>query len=401
MTVMAIRKIFNDPIYGLISFPSDLVYTLIDHPYFQRLRRIEQLGMSSVVYPGATHTRFHHALGATHLCDRLLTQLRRKGVEITDEEYEATLVAILLHDIGHGPYSHALEGGIIPLHHEDISTHIIGRLNSELGGRLSLAKDIFDQSYHKAFLSQMISGQVDVDRMDYLCRDSFYTGVAEGIIGYDRIIKMMDVRDNQLVIEEKGIHSVEKFLLSRYFMYQQVYLHHASLSADHMLKIWLRLYKQELQSGNIEVLSTLDKTLTVDKEDLGTIGVDLFLDLDDTDVIQAIKRSRNHSDKVISLLSQNIINRRLHTIETQSTSWENEEITRITSEVSQGLDLDIGLLQKMINLGHESVMLYDHLDEISILQKKSGEVVTLSSISRLNLRQTPLDLHFITYPKIG
>jgi len=396
---MAVRKIFNDPIYGLISYPSDLVYTLIDHPYFQRLRRIEQLGMSSVVYPGATHTRFHHALGATHLCDRLLTQLRRKGVEITDEEYDATLVAILLHDIGHGPYSHALEGEIIPLHHEDISTHIIGRLDEELDGRLALAKAVFDHKYHKTFLSQMISGQVDVDRMDYLCRDSFYTGVAEGIIGYDRIIKMMDVRDNRLVVEEKGIHSVEKFLLSRYFMYQQVYLHHASLSADHMLKMWLSLYKQELRSGNMDVVSQLDMTLVVEEKNVESEGVNLFLDLDDTDVIQAIKRSRSHNNEVLSILSQNIINRRLHAIETQASAWKQEEISRITTEVSQDLEYEFKLLEKMINLGQESVRLYDHLDEIAILQKKSGEVVTLSSISRLNLRQTPLDLFFITYPK--
>lgn len=398
---MAIRKIFNDPIYGLISFPSDLIYQLIDHPHFQRLRRIKQLGMSSLVYPGATHTRFHHALGATHLCDRLLTQLRLKGVDISAEEHESTLIAILLHDIGHGPYSHALEGEIIPVHHEDISTHIIGRLNEELDGKLSLAKDIFDKQYDKAFLSQIISGQVDVDRMDYLCRDSFYTGVAEGIIGYDRIIKMMDVRDNQLVIEEKGIHSVEKFLLSRFFMYQQVYLHHASIAADHMLKVWLQLYKTELHSKNIEPTSQLDQLLLLNKADMETKGIDQFLDLDDTDLIQAIKRSRDIKDKGLSLIAQNIINRRLHAIETQSTLWVKPDLQRIRSNVSQSLSYNKEILEKMINLGHEKVQLYDHLGEILILEKKSGNVVTLSSISRLNLSQTPLNLYFVTYPKFG
>ena len=398
---MAIRKIFNDPIYGLISFPSDLIYQLIDHPHFQRLRRIKQLGMSSLVYPGATHTRFHHALGATHLCDRLLTQLKLKGVDISAEEHEATLIAILLHDIGHGPYSHALEGEIIPVHHEDISTHIIGRLNEELDGKLSLAKDIFDKQYDKAFLSQIISGQVDVDRMDYLCRDSFYTGVAEGIIGYDRIIKMMDVRDNQLVIEEKGIHSVEKFLLSRFFMYQQVYLHHASIAADHMLKVWLQLYKTELHSKNIEPTSQLDQLLLLNKADMETKGIDQFLDLDDTDLIQAIKRSRDIKDKGLSLIAQNIINRRLHAIETQSTLWVKPDLQRIRSNVSQSLSYNKEILEKMINLGHEKVQLYDHLGEILILEKKSGNVVTLSSISRLNLSQTPLNLYFVTYPKFG
>ena len=398
---MAIRKIFNDPIYGLISFPSDLIYQLIDHPHFQRLRRIKQLGMSSLVYPGATHTRFHHALGATHLCDRLLTQLRLKGVDISAEEHESTLIAILLHDIGHGPYSHALEGEIIPVHHEDISTHIIGRLNEELDGKLSLAKDIFDKQYDKAFLSQIISGQVDVDRMDYLCRDSFYTGVAEGIIGYDRIIKMMDVRDNQLVIEEKGIHSVEKFLLSRFFMYQQVYLHHASIAADHMLKVWLQLYKTELHSKNIEPTSQLDQLLLLNKADMETKGIDQFLDLDHTDLIQAIKRIRDIKDKGLSLIAQNIINRRLHAIETQSTLWVKPDLQRIRSNVSQSLSYNKEILEKMINLGHEKVQLYDHLGEILILEKKSGNVVTLSSISRLNLSQTPLNLYFVTYPKFG
>lgn len=355
--------------------------------------------MSSLVYPGATHTRFHHALGATHLADRLLTQLRRKGVDITDEEYESTLVAILLHDIGHGPYSHALEGEIIPIKHEDISTHIIGSLNTEFDGQLSVAKDIFDNNYHKTFLSQIISGQVDVDRMDYLSRDSFYTGVAEGIIGYDRIITMMDVRDNQLVIEEKGIHSVEKFLLSRYFMYQQVYLHRASLSADHMLKVWLHLYKKELISGNLPPLSLFDKILALGDEPLGAKDIDLFLKLDDTDVIQAIKRSQDLTDKGLSLISSNLINRQLHAIETHTEPWSNEKVEEVKSRISRILNNDAQLLDKMINLGHETVQLYDHRDEIAMLQKKSGNVVTLSSMSRLNLYPTPLDLHFITYPK--
>ena len=264
--------------------------------------------------------------------------------DISAEEHESTLIAILLHDIGHGPYSHALEGEIIPVHHEDISTHIIGRLNEELDGKLSLAKDIFDKQYDKAFLSQIISGQVDVDRMDYLCRDSFYTGVAEGIIGYDRIIKMMDVRDNQLVIEEKGIHSVEKFLLSRFFMYQQVYLHHASIAADHMLKVWLQLYKTELHSKNIEPTSQLDQLLLLNKADMETKGIDQFLDLDDTDLIQAIKRSRDIKDKGLSLIAQNIINRRLHAIETQSALWVKPDLQRIRSNVSQSLSYNLSLI---------------------------------------------------------
>ena len=397
---MSGRKIFNDPVYGLISFPSDLIYRLIDHPYFQRLRRIQQVGLSSLVYPGATHTRFHHALGATHLCDRLLTQLIRKGIQVSNEEYEAALIAILLHDIGHGPYSHALEGEILPLHHEGLSTLIMDRLNSQFDNRLELAIQIYNKTYYRSFLSQIISGQVDVDRMDYLNRDSFYTGVAEGIIGYDRIIKMMTVIDDQLVIEEKGIHSVEKFLMSRYFMYQQVYLHHASLSADHMLKIWLKEYKDQLQKGNIEIRSTLDKALIASSNDNDEDGIDYFLDLDDTDIFQAIKRSRYFDLNIIQTLAENIVNRRLHGISSKGKPWTEEEISDLHCGFRSSTEIDNELFVKLINLGQEQVQLYDYEDEIRILQKNSGEVVTLSDISRLNLHQTPLNLYFITYPKI-
>jgi len=398
---MALRKIFNDPIYGLVSFPFDFLYVLIDHPFFQRLRRIQQLGMSSVVYPGATHTRLHHALGAMHLCDRLLAQLRRKDIEITEEEYEATLIATLLHDIGHGPYSHALEGAIIPLHHEEVGIIIMKRLNEEYSGRLTLAIEIFEKRYHKKFLSQVISGQIDVDRMDYLSRDSFYTGVAEGIIGYDRLIKMMDVKDHNIVIEEKGIHSAEKFLLSRYFMYQQVYLHHASLSADHMLKTWLTRYKKRILEDPSHVSSQLDRLISIKSEEASTVGIDLFLDLDDTDIIQAIKRSRRSKDPILASLSSDIINRRLHSIISEGKPLEDSKIEQLTFEVSQDHEVDQEVSTEMINLGHERIHLYDQKDEVKILLKKTGEVVTLSSKSRLNLRQSPLDLFFVTFPRMG
>ncbi len=219
------NKIINDPLHGFLTIPSELLYDVIQHPYFQRLRRIRQLGMSDWVYPGATHTRFHHALGALNLTLQALDTLKNKGVEITDEEYEATAIAILLHDVGHGPYSHTLEHTLIQeVHHEDISLRIMNKLNDQFGGALSMAIQIFKNQYSaKPFLAQLISGQLDMDRLDYLLRDSFYTGVSEGIVGGDRIIHMLNVKDGQLVVEEKGIYSVEKFLIARRLMYWQVY----------------------------------------------------------------------------------------------------------------------------------------------------------------------------------
>ncbi|MFM8370842.1 MAG: HD domain-containing protein, partial [Bacteroidota bacterium] len=219
------KKIFNDPVYGFVSVPGGLLLGLIDHPFFQRLRRIRQLGLAPFVYPGALHTRFHHALGALHLMQESIETLRQKGVLITDEEAEAACAAILLHDIGHGPFSHALEHTLVEMHHEQISLWIMEELNKQFDGKLELAISIFNDQYPKKFLHQLVSGQLDMDRMDYLNRDSFFTGVSEGVIGYDRIIKMLDVHDGQLVVEEKGIYSVEKFLIARRLMYWQVYLH--------------------------------------------------------------------------------------------------------------------------------------------------------------------------------
>jgi len=220
------KKIINDPVYGFISINHEIIFDLIEHPYFQRLRRISQLGLSSYVYPGAVHSRFHHALGATHLMQQAIIALRAKGVDITDAEYEAVTIAILLHDIGHGPFSHALEHTILEnVDHETVSVLFMEKLNEEMGGRLSMALEIFENKYPKKFLHQLVSSQLDMDRLDYLTRDSFFTGVHEGVIGYDRIIKMLNVKDDTLVVEEKGIYSIEKFIVSRRLMYWQVYLH--------------------------------------------------------------------------------------------------------------------------------------------------------------------------------
>ncbi|HEY1008100.1 MAG TPA: HD domain-containing protein, partial [Sphingobacteriaceae bacterium] len=244
------KKIINDPVYGFITIPTDLIYDLIEHPYFQRLRYIKQLGMTHLVYPGALHTRFHHALGAMHLMKLAIETLRSKGHEITPEEEEAASIAILLHDIGHGPFSHALEHTIVTgISHEHISTLLMDKLNHQFGGRLELALEIFNKRYYKSFLHQLVSGQLDLDRMDYLNRDSFFTGVSEGVISSDRIIKMLDVAGGQLVIEEKGIYSIEKFLIARRLMYWQVYLHKTVIGGEQMLVKILERAKELAASG--------------------------------------------------------------------------------------------------------------------------------------------------------
>jgi len=396
-------KIFNDPIYGLVSYPYEFIYELIDHPYFQRLRRIQQLGMSSIVYPGATHTRFHHALGALHLCDRLISNLKLKGITITPEEHEATLIAILLHDIGHGPYSHALEHELIPVHHEVLTLRIMEALNQEFDHKLDLALAIFKKEYHKDFLSQMISGQLDVDRMDYLNRDSFYTGVAEGIIGYDRIIKMMDVRDNQLVVEEKGIQSVEKFLLSRYFMYQQVYLHKAALTADHMLKLFFNEYKAILPEIGTHIFpdTPLIRLIRSNKEQVDAAEqLQLFLEIDDSDIITLLKSCLRSGDVVLRNLSSGLINRKLFGVTTKDSPFSTDDIEAIVRNGAKLTGLGIHNYSKLVNLGKEKSALYERKDEILILQKNGDSVVTFGNISRLNSYQGDEPLYFMTYPKV-
>lgn len=356
--------------------------------------------MSSIVYPGATHSRFHHALGALHLCDRLITNLKLKGVDITDEEHEATLMAILLHDVGHGPYSHALEGEIIQVHHEELTIQIMNRLNEEYHGRLTMAIDIFMKRYAKTFLSAIISGQIDVDRMDYLSRDSFYTGVAEGIIGYDRIIKMMDVYDNQLVIEEKGLHSIEKFLLSRYFMYQQVYLHKTALAADHMLKVFFNEYKSEITNGKISNKdASLYKLLNNQAQYDPTETLAYFLDIDDSDVMSCIKSCLSHENQVLAYLADGLLNRKILGITTRYKPLEKEEISAIINEGAKKACLEEDIYAKMVNLGNETSLVYEEKEEIKILRKKPFGIVTFGSLSRLKMYQGPHTLYFVTYPK--
>jgi uncharacterized protein len=314
-------KIFNDPVYGFITIPGDIILKIIDHPYFQRLRNIKQLGLTSLVYPGALHTRFQHALGALHLMHMAIDNLRIKGVEISDDEYVGACIAILLHDIGHGPYSHALEQILVSeVSHEEISLVFMNRLNEEFDGKLDVAIDIFKGNHPKKFLHQLVSSQLDADRLDYLRRDSFYTGVSEGTIGSDRIILMMDVKDNQLVIEDKGIYSIEKFLLARSFMYWQVYLHKTVISAEQLLiKIlqraqYLALNGEKLFSSEDFGYFLYHKINKIEFSANSKV-LDTFAGLDDIDVLASIKNWVTHPDIILSALCKKMIYRDLFKIE--------------------------------------------------------------------------------------
>ena len=308
-------KIFNDPIYGFISIPNSLIFDLIQHPYFQRLRRISQMGLTYLVYPGAHHTRFHHALGCLHLMQKAVQTLKFKGVSISEDEENALYIAILLHDIGHGPFSHALENSIVEeVHHESISLLFMTALNAEFDGKLSLAIQIFKGDYHRKFMLQLISSQLDMDRMDYLKRDSFYSGVAEGNINSDRLIQMLNVKDNVLVVEEKGIYSVEKFLMARRLMYWQAYLHKTSVVAEITLTKILKRAKELSQKGAVLECSTslnyfLNHKISIENFDTSTL--DIFALLDDFDVMGAVKNWQFSTDFVLSSLSKMILNRDL------------------------------------------------------------------------------------------
>ena len=312
-------KIINDPIYGFIKINNPLILELIDHPYFQRLKRIKQLGLAEFVYPGAHHTRFHHALGAMHLMDQVLDNLKAKGYSITPEEREAAEIAILLHDIGHGPFSHVLEYTLLnEVKHEDVSTLLMAKLNQHFNGKLSLAIEIFENKYHRKFFHQLVSSQLDVDRLDYLSRDSFYTGVREGFIGSERLLSMMDLNNEQLVIEEKGIYSTENFLMARRLMYWQVYLHKTAIAAETMLIQILRRAKFLISEGQKLPCSTPLKTFlksTYTWEEFSTKESLLiaFTELDDHDVWAAIKEWKNASDKILKHLCTHFLARKLFT----------------------------------------------------------------------------------------
>lgn len=340
------KKIINDPVYGFISIPSALIYDLISHPYFQRLRYIKQLGMTHLVYPGALHTRFHHAIGAMHLMSLAIEVLRSKGHEISAQEEEAATIAILLHDIGHGPFSHALEHTLVNgIKHEDISMLMMDKLNEEFDGRLTPAITIFRGKYHRSFFCQLISGQLDLDRMDYLNRDSFFTGVSEGVISFDRIIKMFNVVDDQLVIEEKGIYSIEKFLIARRLMYWQVYLHKTVIAGEQLLVKILERAK-ELASGGETLFATpaLQHFLQNDITEMNFFEDEYhllqFSKLDDQDIYASVKVWENHDDPILSKLCQMLNSRSLYKVEITNTEPAADRIERLATQTALALNLD-------------------------------------------------------------
>jgi HD superfamily phosphohydrolase len=401
------KKIFNDPVYGFISIPDEFIFDLIQHPYMQRLRRIMQLGMSHLVYPGALHTRFHHVLGAMHLMTIAIATIRRKGHEITPEEERAVLIAILLHDIGHGPFSHALEYDIVcGVSHEEISGFFIERLSKEFGKDMDHALLIFKNEHPKPFLHQLVSSQLDMDRLDYLNRDSFYTGVSEGIVGSDRLIEMINVHDGNLVLEEKGIYSIEKFIVARRLMYWQVYLHKTVVAAEFMLIHTLRRAKELVKNGT-EIFGspTLMYFLKNDikqadfKKDSSIL--DRFADLDDYDILGAIKVWQNHSDKVLSTLSRRLVNRDLFKIEISKEQFSDDRIK-----------LEKELVKKQFNLEEDEIDFFVYTDILSNnaynqnkqninMLMKNGEIVDLSKASdNLNISAlaSPVEKYFLCYP---
>src|SRR5690554_3451728 len=326
------RKIINDPVFGFINIPDDFIYNIIQHPYLQRLNRIKQLGLAAFVYPGAQHTRFHHSIGAMFLMDEALRTLKEKGHEITKDEWNSSLAAILMHDIGHGPFSHVLEHTLVTdIHHETISYLMMQQMDIESKGKLQTAIEIFTDKYPKRFLHQLVSGQLDVDRLDYLRRDSFFTGVVEGNIGSARIIKMLDVKDDRIVVESKGINSIENFLLSRRLMYWQVYLHKTAMAAEKMLINTLRRAKY-LSNKGIELFASpalsyfLNHDTSLSDFDNNGSGISHFANLDDNDIWSALKVWASHSDIVLSALSAGMVNRKLFKIEITDNSIPKERI---------------------------------------------------------------------------
>lgn len=398
-------KILNDPIYGFIQIPNSLIFDIVEHPYFQRLRRITQMGFSNLVYPGANHTRFHHALGCMHLMQKAIRVLRFKQIEISEEEQNGLCIAILLHDIGHGAFSHALEHSIVSgISHEEISLKFMKKLNQEFDGKLSVAIEIFEGNYHRKFLCQLISSQLDIDRLDYLKRDSFYTGVTEGNISSDRLIVMMNVKDDELVIEQKGIYSVEKFLIARRLMYWQVYLHKTGLVAENVLVNVLKRAKELAEKGEVLFASSALKYFLynqINQQNFKQETLEMFSKLDDYDILSAIKEWTNHQDKILSLLCKMIVDRKLLRIELQIEAFNEEQIDKKRSKFSKKLgfsDIEINYFVFSQEIKNQA---YNTEKPIFILNK-NGKLKDIAKASdQLNIQALtkPVVKHFFCYPK--
>jgi HD superfamily phosphohydrolase len=398
-------KIINDPIYGFISVHNELIFQIIEHPYVQRLRHISQMGLSYLVYPGAHHTRFHHALGAMFLMQRAVAILRQKRVDISSDEEEALYLAILLHDIGHGPFSHGLEGVIVPNRsHEELSLAIMEGLNKEYDGALDLAIEIFTGRHNRKFLKQLVSGQLDMDRLDFLRRDSFYTGVAEGSISAQRLIAMLHVVDDCLVVEEKGIHSVENFLVARRLMYWQVYLHKASLCAEHILmKIIKRARELKCSGIDLGIVGSLNYFLSYDQnEELSQESLDHFLNLDDIDILAALKLWMSHDDFVLSQLSKTIIKRRLFKIKIKEAEFSDEKLEEKRQKFAKKHNLSTHDASYFVFTGSISNLAYNQSKENITLLRKDGSLIDVAQASdQLHIKALSEKVvkYFQCYPK--
>ncbi|HLF46254.1 MAG TPA: HD domain-containing protein [Chitinophagaceae bacterium] len=402
----SIRKIFNDPVYGFITVDIQLLLDIIAHPYYQRLRRIYQMAFAHLVYPGAVHSRLHHSLGAYHLMCNAINELKSKGVDISAKEELGVKIAILLHDIGHGPYSHTLENELIKdVHHETISLLIMKKLNREFNGQLDTAIEIFTNQYPKKFLYQLISGQLDMDRMDYLTRDSFFTGVSEGVIGYDRILKMLTVHEGELMIEEKGIYSIEKFLVSRRLMYWQVYLHKTVLGAEMMLvKIIRRVNK--LIKERIDVKAATDSfnyfLQDTSFKHIMEKDLDVFCNLDDADIISSIKNWTTHPDKILSLLCRGLVDRNLFKVKLQAGPFDQSFINEKKKEASEKLGISKAETDYFVFTGEVINTTYNPLDERINILFKDGSVKDISKVDNALIHQhlsSPVKKHYICYLK--
>ena len=385
-------KIINDPVYGFIRFPEPELIRVIDHPWFQRLRNIKQMGLAQLVYPGAVHTRLAHSLGACHLMGKALDELKMKDISPDKDECLAARMAALLHDIGHGPFSHSLEHSLVSVPHEKLSRLIMQRMNKEMGGMLDKCIQIFDHSYPRKYLHQLVSSQMDVDRMDYLNRDSYYTGVSEGVIGYDRILQMLSVKDNELMVEEKGVHSVEKFIIARRLMYWQVYLHKTVLGAEMLLINILKRAKELAQNGT-ELFATpalkyfLYKDLTEEDFNNNPEHLDIYCQLDDSDVMASIKVWQTHEDKVLSMLCKMLILRKLYKV-----LFSSESLASILGDKQVKAKVSLGIedkdLQYFVFTGKTSKSTYNINDELIKIETKSGLVKNITEIDDSLVNQT-------------
>ena len=400
------HKILNDPVYGFVTLRHGRAMDLMDHRFMQRLRRISQLGLSHLVYPGAVHNRFHHAVGCMHLMQEAIDSLRNKGVDVTEAESEAACLAILLHDVGHGPFSHALEHSIVQgVNHEDISALIMGRLNDEMGGALDLAIQIFNDHHPKPFLHQLVSSQLDMDRLDYLARDSFYSGVTEGKVGSERILKMLNVVDGQLVVEEKGIYSIEKFIVARRLMYWQVYLHRTVLSAEHMLMLVLRRAKHLVWQGQQVFASPALSLFLHDDLDRAQFLADpmvleRFCELDDSDIFVAMKAWRHHDDKVLALLSERLLDRGLFRIELRPEPFSEAEVQERIATTASYFNLSLEDAEFLVSNARIDNKAY--VPRGIMVLYKDGTIRDFAEANdhlNLQLLSKPVEKSFLCYPK--